>query len=138
VERLFFYVKRAGQDGLPIVALLSFLLGMIIAFMSSLQLKQFGANLYVASLVGFGMVRELGPIITAIIFAGRSGSAFAADKANQLVVGIDRRSRAITSELRDTSENLQKASETLQTLLDRLNTTPSDLIFSSPPAVRRQ
>jgi len=61
-----------------------------------------------------------------------------ADKANQLVVGIDRRSRAITSELRDTSENLQKASETLQTLLDRLNTTPSDLIFSSPPAVRRQ
>ncbi|MDD2338027.1 MAG: MlaD family protein [Geobacteraceae bacterium] len=61
-----------------------------------------------------------------------------ADKANHLVEGIDRRSRAITSELRDTSENLQQASETLQTLLDRLNNTPSDLIFSSPPAVRRQ
>ncbi len=61
-----------------------------------------------------------------------------ADKANQLVEGIDRRSRAITTELRDTSENLQQASETLQILLDRLNTTPSDLIFSSPPAVRRQ
>jgi phospholipid/cholesterol/gamma-HCH transport system substrate-binding protein len=61
-----------------------------------------------------------------------------ADKANQLVDGIDRRSRAITTELRVTSENLQQASETLQTLLDRLNTTPSDLIFSSPPAVRRQ
>ncbi|MEA5113790.1 MAG: MlaE family lipid ABC transporter permease subunit [Geobacteraceae bacterium] len=75
----FFYVKRAGVDGLPIVALLSFLLGLIIAFMSSLQLKQFGANVYVASLVGFGMVRELGPILTAIIFAGRSGSAFAAE-----------------------------------------------------------
>jgi phospholipid/cholesterol/gamma-HCH transport system substrate-binding protein len=59
-------------------------------------------------------------------------------KANQLVVGIDRRSRAITADLRETSENLQQASETLQTLLDRLNTTPSDLIFSSPPAVRRQ
>ncbi|MRR05856.1 MAG: MlaE family lipid ABC transporter permease subunit [Deltaproteobacteria bacterium] len=81
----FFYVKRAGQDGLPIVALLSFLLGMIIAFMSSLQLKQFGANLYVASLVGFGMVRELGPIITAIIFAGRSGSAFAAEIGTMMV-----------------------------------------------------
>jgi len=75
----FFYVKRAGVDGLPIVALLSFLLGLIIAFMSSLQLKQFGANVYVASLVGFGMVRELGPILTAIIIAGRSGSAFAAE-----------------------------------------------------------
>jgi phospholipid/cholesterol/gamma-HCH transport system substrate-binding protein len=61
-----------------------------------------------------------------------------AEKANQLVEGIDRRSRAITTELRVTSENLQQASETLQMLLDRLNTTPSDLIFSSPPAVRRQ
>ncbi len=81
----YFYVKRAGQDGLPIVALLSFLLGMIIAFMSSLQLKQFGANLYVASLVSFGMVRELGPIITAIIFAGRSGSAFAAEIGTMMV-----------------------------------------------------
>jgi len=79
------YVKRAGLEGLPIVALLSFLLGLIIAFMSSLQLKQFGANLYVASLVGFGMVRELGPIMTAIIIAGRSGSAFAAEIGTMMV-----------------------------------------------------
>lgn len=79
LKDFIFYVKRAGVDGLPIVALLSFLLGLIIAFMSSLQLKQFGANVYVASLVGFGMVRELGPILTAIIIAGRSGSAFAAE-----------------------------------------------------------
>ncbi|MDD2320958.1 MAG: MlaD family protein [Geobacteraceae bacterium] len=61
-----------------------------------------------------------------------------AEKANLLVEGIDRRSRAITTELRVTSENLHQASETLQTLLDRLNTTPSDLIFSAPPEVRRQ
>jgi len=54
-------------------------LGLIIAFMSSLQLKQFGANIYVASLVGVAMVSELGPIMTAIIVAGRSGSAFAAE-----------------------------------------------------------
>lgn len=81
----FFYVRRAGVDGLPIVALLSFLLGLIIAFMSSLQLKQFGANLYVASLVGFGMVRELGPIMTAVIIAGRSGSAFAAEIGTMMV-----------------------------------------------------
>ncbi len=82
---VLFYVKRAGLDGFPIVALLSFLLGLIIAFMSSLQLKQFGANIYVASLVGFGMVRELGPIMAAIIFAGRSGSAFAAEIGTMMV-----------------------------------------------------
>jgi phospholipid/cholesterol/gamma-HCH transport system permease protein len=73
------YMKKAGVDGLPILALISFLLGLIMAFMSSLQLKQFGANIYVASLVGLAMVRELGPIMTAILVAGRSGSAFAAE-----------------------------------------------------------
>ena len=78
-EDLFFYMKRAGVEGLPIVGLISFLLGLIIAFMSSLQLKQFGANIYVAQLVGVAMVTELGPIMTAIIVAGRSGSAFAAE-----------------------------------------------------------
>jgi phospholipid/cholesterol/gamma-HCH transport system permease protein len=72
-------MRRTGVEGLPIVGLLSFLLGLIIAFMSSLQLKQFGANIYVASLVGVAMVTELGPIMTAIIVAGRSGSAFAAE-----------------------------------------------------------
>lgn len=78
-EDLLFYLKRSGVEGLPIVGLISFLLGLIIAFMSSLQLKQFGANIYVASLVGVAMVSELGPIMTAIIVAGRSGSAFAAE-----------------------------------------------------------
>ncbi len=72
-------VKKIGVDGLPILALISFLMGLIIAFMSSLQLKQFGANMYVASLVAIAMVRELGPIITAILVAGRSGSAIAAE-----------------------------------------------------------
>ena len=78
-EDVLFYMWRTGVEGLPIVGLLSFLLGLIIAFMSSLQLKQFGANIYVASLVGVAMVTELGPIMTAIIVAGRSGSAFAAE-----------------------------------------------------------
>jgi len=73
------YMKKVGVDGMPIVGLISFLLGLIMAFMSSLQLKQFGANIYVASLVAVAMVRELGPIMTAIIVAGRSGSAFAAE-----------------------------------------------------------
>jgi len=73
------YMKRAGVDGLPIVSLISFLLGLILAFMSSLQLKQFGANVYVAPLLALAVVKELGPIMTAILVAGRSGSAFAAE-----------------------------------------------------------
>ena len=72
-------MKKVGVDAVPILGLISFLMGLIIAFMSSLQLKQFGANIYVASLVAIAMVRELGPIITAILVAGRSGSAFAAE-----------------------------------------------------------
>ncbi len=73
------HMKKTGVDALPIVALISLLLGLIMAFMSSIQLRQFGANIYVASLVALAMVSELGPIITAIIVAGRSGSAFAAE-----------------------------------------------------------
>jgi len=72
-------MQKTGVDALPIVGLISFLLGLIIAFMSSVQLRQFGADIYVASLVGLAMTRELGPIMTAIIVAGRSGSAFAAE-----------------------------------------------------------
>jgi phospholipid/cholesterol/gamma-HCH transport system permease protein len=82
---VFFYLKRAGADGLPIVGLISLLLGLIIAFMSSLQLKQFGANIYVASLLAIAMVKELGPIMTAILVAGRSGSAFAAEIGTMMV-----------------------------------------------------
>ena len=93
-----FYIKRVGVDGLPILGLISFLIGLIIAFMSSLQLKQFGANIYVASFLAIAVVRELGPIMTAILVAGRSGSAFAAEigtmKVNEeidalVVMGFD-------------------------------------------------
>ncbi|MCX7635843.1 MAG: ABC transporter permease, partial [Syntrophales bacterium] len=76
---VLFYMKKAGEEALPIVGLISVLIGLIMAFMSSLQLKQFGANIYVASLVGIAIVKELGPMMTAIIVAGRSGSAFAAE-----------------------------------------------------------
>ena len=61
---VLYYMKRAGVDGLPIVGLIGLLMGLIMAFMSSLQLKQFGANIYVASLVAIAMVKELGPIMT--------------------------------------------------------------------------
>jgi phospholipid/cholesterol/gamma-HCH transport system permease protein len=82
---VLFYVQRAGVDGLPIVALIGALTGLIIAFMSFLQLKMIGANIYVPALVSFAMVKELGPIMTAILVTGRSGSAFAAEIGTMMV-----------------------------------------------------
>ena len=73
------YMEKVGADGLGIVGLIGFLLGLIIAFMSSLQLRTFGADTYVGPLLAMAMVSELGPIMTAILVAGRSGSAFAAE-----------------------------------------------------------
>jgi phospholipid/cholesterol/gamma-HCH transport system permease protein len=72
-------MEKTGVNAVPIVGMLSFLLGLVIAFMSSLQLEQYGGNIYVAWLVAIAMVSELGPIMTAIIVAGRTGSAFAAE-----------------------------------------------------------
>ena len=82
---VLFYMKKTGAEALPIVGLISVLIGLIMAFMSSLQLKQFGANIYVASLVGIAIVKELGPMMTAIIVAGRSSSAFAAEIGTMMV-----------------------------------------------------
>ncbi|HCS76693.1 MAG TPA: hypothetical protein DIW05_02890 [Syntrophaceae bacterium] len=82
---VLFYVQRAGVDGLPIVAMIGALMGLIMAFMSYLQFKQFGANIYVPALVSFAMIKELGPIMTAILVAGRSGSAFAAEIGTMVV-----------------------------------------------------
>ena len=73
------YMNRTGFEALPIVALICFLVGVIIAFQSAVQLKQFGADLYVADAVAVAIATELGPLMTAIIMAGRSGSAFAAE-----------------------------------------------------------
>ena len=82
---VLFYIQRAGVDGLPIVALIGALIGLIIAFMSFLQLKMVGANIYVPALVSFAMIKELGPLMTAILVAGRSGSAFAAEIGTMMV-----------------------------------------------------
>ena len=82
---VLFYMRKSGSEALPIVGLISLLIGLIMAFMSSLQLKQFGANLYVAALVSVAIVKELGPMMTAIIVAGRSGSAFAAEIGTMMV-----------------------------------------------------
>lgn len=74
-----------GANALPIVALISFLIGFILALQSAAQLRQFGAAIYVADLIAISMTREMGPLITAIIFAGRSGSAIAAELATMVV-----------------------------------------------------
>jgi phospholipid/cholesterol/gamma-HCH transport system permease protein len=71
--------ERAGADALPIVALIAFLMGVILAFESAVPMKRFGAEIFVADLVGLAMLRELGPLMTAILLAGRSGAAFAAE-----------------------------------------------------------
>lgn len=73
-----FNLRSAGWDALPIVGLLSFLLGVVIAYQGAAQLRQYGANIFVADLVGLSMLREFAPLMTAIIVAGRSGSAYAA------------------------------------------------------------
>ncbi|MFQ5973881.1 MAG: MlaE family ABC transporter permease [Alphaproteobacteria bacterium] len=71
-------LQDAGAQALPIVSLISFLVGVILAFLGAVQLALFGAQIFVANLVGIGMVRELGPIMAAIILAGRTGAAYAA------------------------------------------------------------
>src|SRR5262245_18331861 len=72
-------MERAGADGFPIVVLITFLVGMVTAFQAIVQLRQFGADIFVADLVALSVTRELGPLMTAIIVAGRSGAAFSAE-----------------------------------------------------------
>jgi len=77
--RLFWLtLEESGAHALPIVGLISFLTGLILAFVASIQLRQFGAGIYVANLVAVAMAREMGAIMTGVIMAGRTGAAFAA------------------------------------------------------------
>ncbi|WP_348944090.1 MlaE family lipid ABC transporter permease subunit [Chitinibacter sp. FCG-7] len=71
--------ELTGANALPIISLISLLLGIILAFQSAIPMRQFGAEMFVANLLGLSLVRELGPLITAIVLAGRSGAAFAAE-----------------------------------------------------------
>jgi phospholipid/cholesterol/gamma-HCH transport system permease protein len=78
-KEVFRVFEAAGVNALPVVSLLTFLVGMVIAFESAQPLAQFGAQVFVANLLGLVMSRELGPVMAAIMLAGRSGSAFAAE-----------------------------------------------------------
>ena len=71
--------ESVGVNAVPIVALIGFLMGLIMAFQAAIPLGQFGAQIFVANLIGLAILRELGPLMTAIVLAGRSGSAFAAE-----------------------------------------------------------
>ena len=75
---LFLIIQECGPQALPIVTLISFLVGVIMAFVGAVQLQQFGAQIYVADLVGIAVVRDMGAMMTGIIMAGRTGAAFAA------------------------------------------------------------
>lgn len=76
---------EAGANGVPVVLLIGFLIGVIIAFQTGLVAQQFGAVIFVVNGVGFAVLRELGPLMTAIVFAGRTGAAFAAQIGTQKV-----------------------------------------------------
>lgn len=86
-------IYRAGWQALPIIALLSFMIGVVLAYQMGLQLKNYGANIYIVDLVGIATLREFAPLITAIMVAGRTGSAYTAQlgmmKINQEIDALD-------------------------------------------------
>jgi len=89
---MVFHMEQTGLNALPIVGLISFLIGVVMAYQGADQLRQFGAEVFVVNLVGVSVLRELGILLTAIVVAGRSGSAFTAQigsmKVNEEVDAI--------------------------------------------------
>ncbi len=79
LSELTMLMERAGANGLPITAVIHFLIGTILGLQGAVQLHRFGADAFLANLVGLSVVRELGPLMTAIVVAGRSGAAYAAE-----------------------------------------------------------
>jgi len=98
---LLYNLQVDGLNALPIIGLLSFLMGIVIAYQGSEQLKTFGANIFIVDLVGISLLREIAPLLTAILVAGRSGSAYAAQNrqyAGNRRVGCTARARHSTVE----------------------------------------
>jgi phospholipid/cholesterol/gamma-HCH transport system permease protein len=84
-REVFPTMERSGADAVPIIMLINLLVGLVMAFQSAAQLKNFGAHVYVADLIGISMTRELGPLMTAIVVCGRTGAAFAAELGSMRV-----------------------------------------------------
>jgi phospholipid/cholesterol/gamma-HCH transport system permease protein len=79
IKEVVYHIRHSGFDALVIIAMTSFLVGMVIAYQGAVELAKFGADIYIVDTVGISIVRELGPMITAIVIAGRSGSAYTAE-----------------------------------------------------------
>ncbi len=77
-KEIAFEINESGIKAIPIIALTSFLIGLVVAYQSAFQLKIYGANIFLVDMLGISLLRELAPLITAIVIAGRSGSAFTA------------------------------------------------------------
>lgn len=90
---IFGTIETAGYQALPIIALLSFMIGVVLAYQMGVQLRNYGANVYVVDLLGLSVLREFGPLLTAIMVAGRTGSAFTAQlgtmKLNQEIDALN-------------------------------------------------
>ncbi len=86
-------IETTGYQALPIIALLSFMVGVVIAYQMGLQLQQYGANVFIVDLLGLSILREFGPLITSIMVAGRTGAAYTAQlgtmKVNQEIDALD-------------------------------------------------
>lgn len=86
-------IQRAGFQALPIIALLSFMIGIVISYQMGNQLRKYGANVFIVDLMGFSVLREFGPLLAAIMVAGRTGSAFTAQlgmmKINQEIDALN-------------------------------------------------
>lgn len=78
-------IQKTGPEALPIVALISFLVGLILAFVGAIQLAKYGSEIFVADLVGIAMVREMGAIMVGIVMSGRTGASFAAELGSMKV-----------------------------------------------------
>jgi len=78
-KAIFYHIENSGLKALPIILLTSFLIGIVIAFQGAVQLEKFGANIFIVEMVSISVTRELAPLITAIVIAGRSASAYTAE-----------------------------------------------------------
>lgn len=78
-ERIFSQAKRTGYDSLPIVSLIAFFIGVIMALQTAILMQRLGSEMYIASIVALSLVRELGPVITSLVVAGRVGAAITAE-----------------------------------------------------------
>src|SRR5437773_608228 len=127
--------EKVGADALPIVALISFLLGVILAFQSAIPMKKFGAEIFVADLIGLAMLRELGPLMTAILLAGRSGAAFAACRRRPAlrlssILQRGRSFRASSCSLSLTASSRSSISSWISSLLSRPLSSPAEPIIT--------